>query len=166
MKREYRVRVAVVFLFFISTAFIVGVGSLFPAYIYSALEERLHLNQVAAFKKTVDASAITVIQNKLSNSSVLLGAVSDTLQQNIFSTMINSVVALKGNVMINSLGLEQPTPDVMTIDIVGVAPTRSDLLSFKGRLQGLSSKETVDLPISTLAKDKDVVFSIQVNEKL
>ena len=166
MKRGYRIRVGIVLLFFISAACIVGIASLFPAYLYSTLEERSHLNQVAELQKKTDAASVTTIQRQLTGSVSLVNTINDTLQGDIFSKTIASIVAVKGNIKISSFAVEQSAVKTISVAISGFAPTRTDLLAFKLRLQGLSPQTRVDLPISALAQDKDVSFSIQINEIL
>ncbi len=166
IRREYRVRVLIVLFFFIAISLVIGVASLFPAYIYSILEERNHLSQVAAFKKTIDASTITATQQQLLQGTTVLNLVSNTIQPNIFYTTAISIVSLRGNVIINSFTFDHTSSNSMIVILSGIAPTRNDLLSFKTRLEGLPDKTLVDLPISTLAQDTNVSFSIQITETL
>ena len=164
--REYRIRALIVLLFFISISIVIGIGSLFPAYIYSSLEEKIHLRQVTDLRKTSDDATVTAIQKQLAASSAILNTVSNNIGTNIYSQALNSRVSTRGNINLNSFAFERPTSNTLNVTISGIAPTRKDLLAFKNRLQGLSSKTTVDLPLSTLAKDSDVSFSIQINEVL
>lgn len=166
IRREYRIRVLIVLFFFISLSFLIGVGSLFPSYIFSVLEERTHLDQVIAFQKTADATTITATQQVLSQSGTVLDTVSNALQSNLSYSVITSIVSLKGNVVLNSFTVEHPSAKEIVVVVSGIAPTRADLLAFNSRLQGLPNKPTVDLPISTLAQDTHASFSIQITESL
>jgi len=170
MKREYRVRVWIVSLFLLSVAGIIGVGSLFPAYMYSSFEERSHLNQVAAFKKTADASSITSIQKELSASSGLISSLSDSTQPDVFSSALSAIATISdeahGAIKINSFDIDRSSSSTMTVTISGIAANRESLLAFKSRLEGLSGKTTVNLPFSDLAQDKDAAFSIAIQETL
>ena len=164
--REYRIRALIILLFFISVGFIVGVSSLFPAYIYTSFEERIHLRQVADLQKTTDDATVTSVQRQLSASSVLLNTVANNVATDVFSSTIESIVSVRGNIRLTSFALEHPSASAVTVVISGMAPTRNDLLAFKTRLQNLSSKISVDLPLSTLAQDSKISFSIQINETL
>ena len=166
LKREYRIRALTVLLFFISVGFLVGVASLFPAYIYASFEERISLKQVADLQKTSDDIIITSVQKQLSQSSTLLNTVSSSIDASVFSSTVSSIVAIRGNVKLTSFALEHPSGNTMTVVISGMADTRDDLLAFKARLQGLSQKISVDLPLSTLAQEAKIPFSIQINETL
>ncbi len=165
IRREYRTRVLIVLFFFVSISFVVGVGSLFPAYIFAVLEERNHLDQVAAFQKTVDTSTVEAIQKQLSQSATTLNTVSGALETTSFYSTVTSIVSLKGNVTLTSISVEQSKTST-TVNISGIAPTRADLLAFKNRLQGPLHTAIVDLPISILAQDIHVSFTLQVIEPL
>jgi hypothetical protein len=166
IKKEYRQRVAIVLLFFISISLIIGVGSLFPAYIYATLEERLDLNQVAAFKKSVDAASIASNQKELTAAGALLSSLDPYAQKGVFYSTATAVIAVRGKIKITSLALERPSGSGMTVTVAGVAPTRTDLLAFKDQLALIGSKTSVSLPISTLAKGTDVPFTIQITTTL
>jgi len=164
--REYRIRGLIVLLFFVSVGVVIGIASLFPAYIYSSLEEKIHLRQVADLQKTADDTIVTSVQKELSASSALLNTVSSNISTDVYSQAVSSIVSIRRNIKLTSFALEHPSTNTMTVIVSGVAPTRDDLLDFKTRLQGLSSKTTVDLPLATLAQDLNITFSIQINETL
>ena len=164
IRKEYRNRVVIVLFFFVSISLVIGVGSLFPAYISAALSERLHLDQVAAFKKTTDALAIATTQKQLAFSQTVLDAVSNTIQPDLFSSAISSIVAIRGNVKLNSFTVEHSSASVTTIVVNGIAATRQDLLDLKDRIQKSPGTVSVDLPVSILAQDRNISFSIQITE--
>jgi hypothetical protein len=49
-----------------------------------------------------------------------------------------------------------------TLSIGGVATTRDALLSFKKKLEADEKFEEIVLPVSSLAKDTDIDFSLQI----
>jgi len=73
-------------------------------------------------------------------------------------------VLSKRSKTINISGISYAVSDsknaVLTID--GTSGTREALVSFVKNLQALGMFKTVDLPISNLAKDKDLTFSIKI----
>jgi len=164
--REYRIRALIVLLFFVSVGFVVGIGSLFPAYIYASLEENIQLRQVSDLRKTSDDATVTSIGRQLSVSSTLLNTVSSGVSTDFYSSMIKSIVSIRENIKLTSFVLEHPSTNTVTVVVSGTALTRNDLLAFKARLQSLSNKISVDLPLSTLAQDLNIPFSIQINDIL
>ena len=166
LKQEYRIRVFIVLMFFVSVGFIVGICSLFPAYIYASLEEGIRLNQATALKQTEDNKKVVVVEKQLSASSAVLNKVYDSINSDIYFKTINSIVAVRGNIRLNSFSIEHPNANSVNVVVSGLAPTRGDLLAFKSRLQVLAPKISIDLPLSTLAQDSKISFSIQINETI
>jgi hypothetical protein len=166
IKREYHLRVVIVFMFFFSIALVVGVGSLFPAYIYATVEERLHLDQVAAFKRNIDSSAFASTQEQLSTSAHLLTALDPYVTPSPFYSTVDTIVGMKGSIQLTSIAIDYSKTGQINVSLSGIAPTRDSLLSFKDRLSNISPKTQVNLPISALTKDTDITFSLQVIEAL
>jgi hypothetical protein len=83
-----------------------------------------------------------------------------------FSTAIAAIAAIRGPVSITSFAVEQPSSSVIVVTVQGQAPTRDALLAFKDRLAGIAPGASVDLPISELARDSNIQFSVQVTESL
>jgi hypothetical protein len=164
IKREYRVRAAIVLLFFLSVAIIVGVGSLFPAYIHASQEEASRLRDVAALKNADETKALESTEKDLEESTILMSNLASSTETGPFSEAIATIAAIRGPVAITSFAVEQPSPSIVSIIIQGQAPTRDALLAFKNRLDGLAPGTSVDLPISELARDSDIQFSVQVTE--
>ena len=166
MKREYRIRMFIVLSFFVAIAIVIGVGSLFPAFIYATLEEKLHIDQVTMLKKSVDAVQVASVQKQLAASTALMSSLTDAIQSKTFSSTIADIASVKGAVVIHSFSIDNSSPTSVVSTISGIAPTRDDLLSFKERLQSLWPNTEVDLPLSILAQDANVPFSIQIIQTL
>ena len=166
LKREYRIRLLIVLCFFISVGIFIGICSLFPAYIHATLEERVHIRQVAVIQKTAEAATVKELQKEIAQSTTLLNTASDTIGPDVFYSAVSSIVGVHGNMKLTSFTLEHPSPTTMTVVVSGIAPTRNDLLSFKARLLKLPNSTSVDLPLSILAQDSKIPFSIQIKETL
>ena len=144
----------------------IGAGSLFPAYIYAIFEERWHLDQVAAFKKSNDAAAIADTQKQLSTSNSLLTALYAYSATSSFGSVIESIDSARGKSTIQSFSLERSGDKLMSIVITGVSPTRDDLIALKDSIGRIPNISNVDLPISSLAKDTNIDFSMKITKSL
>jgi hypothetical protein len=164
IRRDYRVRASIVSLFFLSLTLIVGIGSLFPAYIHASLEEGLHLRDVAALKQTSNAGVLAAAEKDLSGSTVIISALAGSVTPGPFSGVIADIVSARGNVEISSFAVTRAASSTLSIVIGGLAPTRDALLAFKGRLGALAPGISVTLPISELAHETNIQFSIQIVE--
>jgi hypothetical protein len=164
IKRKYRVRVTIVSLFFLSISFIIGAGALFPAYIHASLEEEIHLSDISALRQTDATSVLSAAEKDLSGSSVLMSDLTGSTAPELFSEAIAKVASIHGDVYIKGFSLARIASSTVSVSIDGTAPTRVSLLSFKSRLETLTHGKPVELPISELAQDANISFSITITE--
>jgi hypothetical protein len=164
IKRKYRIRAIVVLLFFISVSFVIGVGALFPAYIHATFEESLHLRDIATLKQTGDAGVLSAIEKDLSGSTALMSTLAVSMIPETFSTTISDIASVHGDVKVNSFSVTPAASSTLSIIVGGLAPTRASLLAFKARLSTLTPGISVTLPVSELASDANIQFSIQIVE--
>lgn len=84
--------------------------------------------------------------------------------QFIFSQLIESVIINKKlPIHISGIVVEKGKPT--KVIIVGMADSRDALVSFKTSLESLGTLENIELPVSNLASDKDISFTISSNLK-
>lgn len=165
--REYRVRVAIVACFIFSLSGLIYIGALFPAYM-KAYSEKNDAMSRATLAKNSGANNTTSITNVLSLDATLLASASKSTNIPHISSLVESITTLRSDIKITSMAFsENGSGDTSTstynVAIEGLAPTRDSLIAWKTRLEDLSGGQKVDLPIAQLAKDKNISFSITVN---
>ena len=75
--------------------------------------------------------------------------------------IINTILSNKTKLIyINSLAYTSNSSTTVTFSINGISGTRESLVSFKKDLDKTALFKNIDLPISNLAKDKDIDFSM------
>ncbi len=167
LKREYRIRLFIFFLFFISCAILIGVFSLIPAYILSFSQEKDILKSLEYLQKNRKENGMEVIIKELKESDDIIKKLNENNKENIFSQIIYKIISHKNSgIYISSF--QFPIPDnestsTQTAIIQGRASSRESLISFKGRLESDTSISKVELPVSDLAKSKDISFSVRVS---
>lgn len=162
LKRQYRIRAAIVALFMLSVAGMIGVGSLFPTYLYVNTEEEAQLGEVASLREDKDNSGIGGVEKELQADAAQLAVLTTNDSLRRHSTIIEDMVGTRGNVSVTSLAVGEVSTTSVSIIMQGVAPTRESLLAFKTRLEGLMMGNKVELPISGFARSKDIPFSLRV----
>ena len=82
----------------------------------------------------------------------------------LFTTVISDLESVaKDRVTLSSVSFTRNEEDVVEqIQIVGTANSRSLLVQFRDALESHVSFDSAELPLSSLAKDKDVPFSITI----
>jgi hypothetical protein len=166
MHREYLSRVAVVSLCMLSAAVMLGVAALFPAEIRARLADRASVEAADRASKAAESADLASAEADIGTSKDILIAFSTDDHNSKFSDAVIAISAGHSPISISSMVLNRQGTSTLAITIDGVAQTRSDLLAWKGRLEALAPGATVELPISTLAKSKDVNFSLRLTANL
>src|SRR5690349_2547318 len=156
LKREYKTRVFVMFLLFISIGVIIGIAALFPAYVSSYLQGRDSLIKVETLEKNRAARDIKNISKELADSYKIINTLKTNEFTSGFSETITEIAKLRpAQVTLNSLILsrtQSTTTSSIQATVQGKALTRESLLEFKKRLEADERVAKVDLPVSDLAK--------------
>lgn len=176
VRDKYHKRLAVVGLIFLMILLSIVLISISISYIVSAYEIKVLKRELEAISKTNDArgvvSNIKIIKdtnNKLDLlSKVSAGSLVYDLSD-VFASVIDSA-----NLKLTSLSYDQieikkgQTKEVgHRIVVGGVADSRDKLRDFVKILQSDKRFSSVDLPVSSLIENKDIVFfiTLMVNNK-
>ncbi len=161
LRLEYWVRVVSVWLLIWAAALFAGALSLLPVQVLISTQTAVHEDTAEqASEKVTDYASIstTLVQASLQAKYVqeqgAVGALSDYISR--FQSLTNE------NIRINNISISRGEIGIKPIAISGTADGRQDLASFRDRLLDLEDVVEVDLPISNLAKDKDINFSVTV----
>lgn len=158
--REYWLRVLSVWFFLFGTACVVIVVLLFPTYVLIRMQVGvLDATVLAASSKTAtfdeSVAALTLANTQ---AKILVGEGSTTP----FSQYISDIESTAGrDVQVSQLTFERSGAKG-TISVSGVAKTRQSLAHFSDTLALNKAFSEVNLPISNLIKDKDLVFSMNI----
>jgi len=161
LHREYLTRVSIVALFLVSVAFLIGIGSLFPAFIAASTEARTGMEAVAAMEKGREARGATGVEDQLKSAAVLSAALSSSSGVQL-SHAIQALSGSRGQVRIYSLSIKRAAAGAVAVSVEGRAPTRESLLAFRTSIEALVPGSTVNLPLSSFAASKDIPFALQV----
>ncbi len=170
LTHEYHMRLFIVFCFVASVAGLLGIAALFPALMRATAEGNAQLATIASIEKKKNASGLKEIKEELAADSALLAPQSETKNGLRISGVVDSVISIRGTQKLTSISVSMTGADhgTLSLSIQGTAPTRNSLLAFKASLEQLfpNPKAVIDLPISQLAKNSDIQFSIHVTEPL
>ncbi len=157
--KEYRIRLIVVFLFSVSVFFVINTALLFPSYIsLESQKSTLELQSDTLSKqiKLKDKDGLTTTMNQI-QSDLALAKPDETRLYAAINAILDQTTT---NISIISLGYTRGVRAQSSINIQGVAKDRASLLMFSNNLKKELMFTSVDLPVSNLAKQTDVKFSI------
>lgn len=168
LKREYRTRILIVLICFISCGIIVGIISLLPSYILSYTQEKDSIGKLESVKKSRVDNGADTYSKELSDSSDILQSLKKDHDPIIFSEILKRIIQYKNkSVSLNAFQISKTPNASSSIEmmILGKAMTRESLLEFKKNIEQDAGILKVELPLSDLAKSKDVSFSLKINFK-
>lgn len=166
LRREYHVRITIVFLFLVCLSLLIGISSLFMTYVKAlSLESEI---QAKANKVDIekDSKDIKEIQQSVVKSLALLDSLNKVKKSVPFSDVIGGIINMRGTLRFSAFSVAKIATTTYSISIQGVAPTRNSLLSFKTNFENLANGNKVELPVSELAKSSNIQFSLQLKQEI
>lgn len=175
LKREYRTRLVIFLSFFVSIAILIGIVSLAPAYIFSHTEEAEVIRSIEALERDRQDRGADIVMQDLKETGDVVKKLKGYNDSVIFSQIVSQVISLKPvSIKINSFNMPSVVPAKKTsgssatttptleVIIQGKSPTREDLVAFRDNLEADPLVTSVDLPVSNLAKSRDISFSLKI----
>lgn len=159
--KEYRLRVASVFLFILSLVSLLTFVFFLPAYV-------LVSTQVDVYAKSASEAALQVADfdnaaKTLVNASQMSQKIVELRKNKKFSEVITLVEANQGlGIEIEIIELSRAANLLAPVKVNGRADTRQDLANFRDALLKLPEVADVILPISNLARDKNIQFNLSI----
>ena len=158
---EYWVRVLSAWLTLWASTLLVSACILYPAYIL--IGSQVTVYEESAKEASEKVATYENVSTALVRASIQARFILDETSAISFSEYLKLFQSLQGgSVELSRIAINRTASGVSPVDLVGVAADRQSLASFRDRLLAEESVVSVDLPISNLARDKDIPFNITV----
>ncbi len=161
---EYWIRVASVWLFIVAVAATAVVFLSLPVYVLVSSQVDVYAQSAAEATERVteyDLSAGALVR-----ANVMAQKVFELREVEKFSTIVASIEALQGSdIVIDGFEFARQENSLAPVQVTGRAATRQALSDFRESLLSQESISDVILPISNLAKDRDIQFSVSITFK-
>lgn len=159
--RTYWSRVLTVWFLVWSLTLILGMIVILPSYILINSQSVAYEDSVLTGSETREEfEFVTNELKKTSQQVALIRKEASAVKLSEYFDMANSLEGL--GVTLNSISVTRNDTTVSDITLSGKADDRLSLSSFRDRLLAEDKVESVDLPISNLAQDKDINFNLKV----
>lgn len=160
--REYSARRTIVMLLAFILVLIVGVIGLLPSYILSNIREKEALARVKTLNNsTLEGENGADLQAWLIETNRRLKTLSPKLDTDRPSNFVDQVLEQKlTGIRITAFSWLR-SKDKITLSVNGVAEDRQKLVMFENKINSSGYFSNVTLPISDLAKDRDIAFQIK-----
>jgi len=166
LKHEYRIRTAILMLFFISGAVWVGIVTLFPSYIFSAAQEQKASDEAGKIDTNRQAHGSGQLAAEIRDANTRINLLANVQDKIFLSSIIEDIVNERPvGLTINTMGIAHVgnATTKTSITLSGNAATRDILVAFKRSLEADPRFEKVFLPVSSLAQDTNINFTMSVN---
>lgn len=162
--KEYRLRLTVVVMVFVILIQVSFLVFLFPSWLVSFYKEKDFSTQSDELSKslsTLDISSTTSFIKSFNNK---IGIINNALEYPKFIPILDDILAKKtGSIRISGMYYTVDSMNSGTLTLEGIGDTRESLVSFSDSLETIGYFKKVDLPISNLAKDRNIAFTISIN---
>lgn len=166
IRREYRLRRFGVVLAALTVLSVVGVVGLSPSYILSNLRHTEALEQMRVLKNLEAGDEEAAFRGRLSEANKRLRLLSSRMETAKPSTFVEKVIGEKEeSISLTTFSFRADSESKVELMIGGLASNRQALVAFRDRLGELEAFGEITLPISDLAKDRDINFQIKLSPK-
>lgn len=161
---DYRLRLVIVVITFLVFFQLVFLVLLFPSWLVSFYKEKdidRRNDEMNIFLSNLNVGSTTSYVKLLNQK---LNIINDSLEYPEFVPIIKNVLSKKtSSIRLGGLLYTVNTPTSGSLVVKGVSDSRESLVSYVKNLESLEMFKKVDLPISNLAKDKNIDFSITIS---
>lgn len=159
--REYWTRAAVVWFFMLSFALLIMAFLCVPTYILIHSLESAMASQINYAK--AEQGSFKELERTIKDTNALVNHLNRDEGKMSFGSLVNDLDEVAGaNVTLTQFGFVEEEGVLKQVSLLGHANTRVALSNFRDALEAHGLFGAVDLPISNLAKDKDITFSMKV----
>lgn len=106
------------------------------------------------------------LRAEIGSINTKIAMVKDTTSTLPVTAILERLLAQRGNgILITNISVKRGG-GTGSLSLSGIASSRDALVSFSKRLQGVPSFKDVNLPVNSLARNKDIPFSISIDSAI
>lgn len=166
LRKEYILRLCIVACCGIFVVIFSTIIFLLPAYISSNV---LRTQAQKSFNTVTQKGVTTETQEvelKVKSINELLNKFSEGVERSKPSQTLQFIESIRvPNISISTIEFTYVSSSTQDIKIVGEAFTRDALIAYKKKIETSGVAQKIDLPVSDLAKSKDIDFTIKIITK-
>lgn len=161
--KEYWIRVITVWFFMASLALLLVLALQAPTYMLIKIYDKALITQFDNAEAMKEE--FSNLEKEITEANELVDHLAPKTDPTPkFSELIYELDGLAaGTVELVQFSVVKEDGELNKMDVIGNANSRSALSKFRDAVEGHVLFESAQLPISNLAKDKDIVFSMKIN---
>ena len=163
IRRDYVFRLLTIVIGAVSLSTIIGIVTLFPSSFISDFRKRVAVDQVGRLTKIDERSVHKKMGRFLKEAQQKLDILSPEREKVFLRTIFDTAISYKpSTVTLTGLVYQKENEDKARFIINGVADRREDLLVFSQNLERDALFDDVELPVSNLAQDRNINFTLTI----
>ncbi len=164
--REYRLRMGIVFLAFVSVFGMIGVVSLLPSLVRVHALIAAEEQGVTLEEQALERLGATALRRSLREADEELAVFGPLLGGARLAAYIRTISRTRSDgVSITSIHYDPEKGEHGTLVVGGTAALRDDLTAFVASLRSVEEFSAVELPIADLAREREAKFTMTVTLK-
>ena len=162
VKREHVLRSLVVI--FVLLSFVAIVSALLAASAYFAARDHFSVatEEESSVRKTLESGEQMGVSGVVSKVNAYITAATSLSPLSPEMIVEPIISALPSGVTVSAISLGETDAGIKAT-VTGTSVTRDELLTFEENLEGVARFSVVDLPVSSLAKDTNINYSITIS---
>ena len=158
-------RLAVAGLGLLLTVFLVAIVLLLPSYFLSTLRSQALEEQKLFVERAKEVRSKDSASTEFNALKDRITTLKSTEHKAVYGILEEVVSQQVSGVLLNGFFFTQKSSGEWTLSVTGVSNTRDALLSFSNRLQQTGIFTSVELPVSNLAQNSDIAFTITASKE-
>jgi hypothetical protein len=160
---EYRLRLTIMAFIFIIIVQVSFLIFLFPSWLTSYYREKEFAGRSDEINKFLATSDLSSTTSFIKSLNTKLNIINDNLDYPRLVPIVNEALLKRTpTIKLNEIYYNVTSAKGGELILKGIGSSRESLVSFTESLKKISFFKKVDLPISNLAKDKNIDFSINI----
>lgn len=163
IRREYRMRLAIVVLWLSFATFLVASFLLLPSFVLSSVKEKAALHRFTTLSAEVEHESGARLRNLLAETQSQLPFFSRKAPAARWHELLTQLVSQKTDtISLTTVSFAGGENGARQVVIAGTARDRAGLRTFAKSLERIRFFEKVAVPISNYAKDTNIEFSVHI----
>lgn len=166
LRKEYLIRLMIVFFGALLAITVCTIIFMLPAYFSSYAERNQVLVKLQSFKDTGASTEIKGIENEVKSVTDITNRFAEGIDRpNSIDVIDLATSALVPGVSLKGFEYTYTASSSVDVRVTGLAQTRDALINFKKKVESNSYVAKVELPVSDLAKSRDLTFIMRIISK-
>ncbi|MDE2188803.1 MAG: hypothetical protein KGJ35_03710 [Patescibacteria group bacterium] len=166
LKREYRVRFLVTFIFFVSVSIAVATVFIVPSYLQATIRSDEETQFVTANSAKTNNANNADIRDQLASAQSLSELFSSFMTPALSQIILRIADLRSSGIAINSIAISYTGSNTAHVVLNGTADNRDHLVAWRQVLQSDNHFSSVNVPISDLAPSSNLHFSLEMSASL